>query len=245
MPSLRLLPLFALLFAVVVLVRLPAAWVVPALPASFDCESPTGTLWNGHCNTFRAGTLSLANLSWELLPGELLHAKLGVRARVQDPALQASGKALIGLQGRVQGYDLVARLGLPSPLAPGIPAGWSGVAELNVPRFVSQGTVLESAQGTLQLRDVRQARPAIEYGGFEWRVADTPLSEGQLRGVVRDLGGPLKLQGTLSVGLQGSFDLNVRVAAAPSAAEALEQSLQQLGAPDAQGYRSLLAAGTF
>lgn len=245
MPSLRILLLVALLFLAVVLLRLPAAWVVGALPAPLVCEAPRGTAWNGQCGALRVGNTSLSNLSWQLLPGELLHAKLGVRAQLDDPALQASGKALLGLQRHLQGYDLVVKMSLPSALAPGTPTGWTGRMELDLPRFEAQGMALRSVHGVVQLRDLQQARPRIDFGSFEWQLADGPISDGQLRGTLRALGGPLRLQGTLVVGLQGSFDLDARVAAAADAGEALQHTLRQLSPADAEGFHPLLASGTF
>jgi hypothetical protein len=245
MPSVRVLLLVMLLFMLVVILRLPAAWVAHALPAPLVCGSPAGTAWNGRCDTLRIGTLSLANLSWELLPDELLHGKLGMRARLDDVALQASGKALVSLRRHVQAYDLVAHLPLPSALAPGMPLGWSGMLELDLPRLETQGATLQSLRGAVRLSPLQQTQPPVDYGGFEWQLADGALHDGHLSGAVHDLGGPTRLQGTLSVGLKGDYDLNARIAAGPGADEALQQSLQQLGAADAQGFRPLLAAGTF
>ena len=68
----RALLLIALLFLIVLAARLPAAWAVRWLPATLSCESADVTVWNGHCATLRAGGRSLADLSWHVLPGELL-----------------------------------------------------------------------------------------------------------------------------------------------------------------------------
>jgi len=244
MPSLRALSLLVFLFMLVVLVRLPASWITHALPARLSCDSPSGTVWNGRCDTVHVDALALRNLTWELLPGELLHAKLGVRLRLDDPLLQASGKALLNPKRHVQGYDLLARLPLPSALAKGMPAGWSGLLELDIPRFEVQGDTLEAATGTVRLRQLRQAQPAIAYGSFEWRLEQGALADGHLSGALQDLGDGVRLQGRLSVGLKGDYDLNAKAAAAPGASEALQQLLQQLGPVDAQGFHPLLAAGT-
>ncbi len=244
MPSLRAFMLIAVLFLLVVLLRLPAAWVVPLLPRPLVCEAPAGTAWNGSCGSLRVDTLALANLSWQVLPGELLHAKLGVRAQLGDPAVQASGKALLGLQGHVQGYDLVAKLALPSALAVGVPPGWNALLEVDLPRFEAQGATLQAVSGVVRLRELQQLQPRIAYGSFEWQLADGALRDGHVSGALRDLGGPARLLGTLTVGLQGDYDLNARLAASPGGGDSLQQSLQQLGPADAQGFHPLLAAGT-
>jgi hypothetical protein len=244
MPSLRAFVLIAVLFLLVVLLRLPAAWVVPMLPLSLTCEAPTGTIWNGSCGGLRVNTLSLAALSWQVIPGELLHGKLGVHLQLADAAVQASGKALLNLKGHVQGYDLIAKLPVPGALATGVPPGWSALLEFDLPRVESAGATLQSVHGVVRLRELQLAQPRADYGSFEWQLADDALRAGRVSGALRDLGGPVRLQGTLTVGLKGDYDLNAKLAAGPGAGDSLQQSLQQLGPGDEQGFRPLLAAGT-
>lgn len=244
MPSLRVMLLVAALFTVVVLLRLPAAWVTPLLPDRVQCESPSGTAWNGRCATLIVDARPLANASWELLPDELLHGKIGLRLKIDDASLQASAKVLLALKGRVQCYDLLLRLPLPSPLAPGTPPGWSATLELDLPRLEARGEQLQSISGTVRVRQLQQAQPRIDFGGFEWLLAEGALANGRVSGAVRDLGGPLRLQGTLTAGLKGDYDLDARAAAGPGADDTLQRALQQMGPADPQGFHSLLVAGT-
>ena len=244
MPSRRTLALVPLLFLGAVVLRLPAGWVTPLLPDSVACEAPGGTAWRGTCARMKAGGLTVTNVAWQLLPGELLHGKLGLSVQVADPAAQGSAKLLLGSGGRMQVYDLLARLPVPSALAAGIPPGWTGLLDAEVPQFELQGTTLRAVRGALRLRDLQQSQPHIDYGSFEWQFGPAAPSDGRLQGPLRDLGGTTRLQGTLALALNGGYDLNAKVAAAAGAGEALQQALQQLGPADAEGFHPLLAAGT-
>ena len=244
MPKLGGWLLIAAVFLLALLWRLPASWATHLLPDTARCESPVGTLWSGQCARLHVAGVAVRDVSWELLPSELLHGKLGVRARLHDPSLEASAKALVNLHGAIQGYDLLARLPLPNVLVPALPAGWSGTLSLDLPRFAAADGALQSVTGHARLQDLQQATPRADLGGFEWQLDDGALKDGRLTGTLRDLGGAVRLQGTLMVGLRGEYDLNARLAAADGATDTVRQMLDGLGPADPQGFRGLAIAGS-
>lgn len=244
MPRLRTWLLIAALFLMVLAWRLPASWAMHLLPANAQCESPAGTVWDGQCERLHVAGIGLRNVSWQLLPGEFLHGKLGVRAQLHDPSLDASAKALVNVHGAVQGYDLLARVPMPNVLVPALPSGWSGQLAIDLPRFAAADGRLQSVSGRVRLQELQQAAPHAELGGFEWQLPETASSDGRFSGPLRDLGGPVRLQGTLTVTLRGEYDLNARIAAAEGASDTVRQMLEGLGPPDPQGFRTLAAAGS-
>jgi hypothetical protein len=72
-----------------------------------------------------------------------------------------------------------------------------------------------------------------------------PGGDGEPVGQIKDLGGPLSLQGTLRFPRQGGYDLEGFVATRPEAAPELINNLRFLGSPDASGRRQFTMTGTF
>jgi hypothetical protein len=244
MPGLRGWLLIAVLFLLALAWRLPASWATAMLPDNSQCEVPGGTVWAGQCERLHVSGFALRNVSWQVLPEELLHGKLGVRAQVHDPLLDGSAKALVTVHGAVQGYDLLARLPLPSALVPALPAGWSGTLNLDLPRFSAVAGRLQSLSGRARLQDLQQAAPQADLGSFEWQLDDGAFKDSRLHGPLRDLGGPVRLQGTLMVGLSGEYDLDARLRAADGASDTVRQMLDSLSPADAQGFYALAVAGS-
>lgn len=244
MPSIRTALGIAVLFLVVVVLRLPARWITNHLPAPLACESPGGTVWNGQCARLRVGKVVLPGFSWEVLPRELLHARLGVSLQLEDALVHAKAKVLVDRKLGIEGHDLVAQLSLPNSMASGMPAGWAGLLELEVPQFEFRAGTLTSVAGLARLRNLQQLVPRLTYGSYEWRLSNPALVNGRISGALSDLGGPVRLKGNLTIDLQGSFDLNASTAAAPGSMEMIEQALMQLGPADPQGFHDLRVAGS-
>jgi hypothetical protein len=67
---------------------------------------------------------------------------------------------------------------------------------------------------------------------------------GEIVGELRDLEGPLQVDGTLHIQSSG-YDLLGRARPLGASSDALTTTLQQLGPPDDQGYRQFSIEGTF
>jgi hypothetical protein len=67
-----------------------------------------------------------------------------------------------------------------------------------------------------------------------------------MNGQLRDLEGPLEVNGQLTLQQSGSYEVNGTVASRASASEDLNKTLQLfLGPADAQGRRTFSLAGSF
>jgi hypothetical protein len=67
----------------------------------------------------------------------------------------------------------------------------------------------------------------------------------QPTGDLRDVGGPLAVQGKLVLTPQPGYDLSGYVTPRPSANQALVNAIAFLGSPDAQGRRQFALSGTY
>jgi Type II secretion system (T2SS), protein N len=244
MPSRRAWVAIILLFFGLVLWRLPAHWLAGALPANVRCEDASGTVWAGQCAQLAAVGVVLQQVSWQLAPAELLHARIGGRLRIDDARLQADGQWSLGRAGDVQASAASARLTLPNPLVSAVPAGWSGQLQLQIDRAHLQQYRIIELLGRVQLTDLRQRQPPAEMGGYELLFAPGAAHGDVVDGTVRNLDGPLTLTGTLRLRPPGAYEFDGKVAVTAAASEELRRLVEQMGPADAQGQRVVSVAGT-
>ncbi|MBS0578694.1 MAG: type II secretion system protein N [Proteobacteria bacterium] len=233
-----------LAFAVILVVRLPASWVVPAPgKAPAGCMSAEGTLWSGSCSGLIVAGRPLGDLTWQLHPLRLLAGRLAAHVTLAGPALQGSADAEAGLRGHLVARNLDARLPLDPQLLPGLPGGVRGEAQLALPLAEVQGGILTALQGRIELHDLVSPDGPTHLGSY---VVDFPAATtGDIAGRVRDLDGPLSVDGMLRLTRQGGFDIQGTVAPRPGAPAELTANLNFLGRPDAAGRREFSLTGTY
>jgi Type II secretion system (T2SS), protein N len=237
--------LMAAIFVITVLVRLPAGVLPLLLPASVHCQSPSGTLWQGSCRELGSGTLALSDVRWTLHPLALLRAHLLLDLQSDDA--RAAGQAQLALHGNgdLQIQGLNATLPLQGGLS-ALPPGWSGALQLAIDQASVQGGKLTAMAGTITARQLHSENPPAELGSFQLQFPsrDGTGAATPIMGTLRDLEGPLSLQGQLQLLSTGAYELSGTVAARDSSSADLRQMLQLLGPPDAQGRHTFSLAGT-
>jgi general secretion pathway protein N len=233
-----------LAFAAVLLARLPADWIVPSGPrAPFACAALEGTLWSGTCSGLMLQGRPFGEFSWELRPLTLLRGRLGAHLTLSAPAVQAAADADVGLGGTVTARNVRADLTLDPKLLPGMPPQLHGQAHLDLSLVRVKGGALTELKGTIEAHDLEdRAGSVTPLGSYAVRFAG---GDGEPVGQIRDLGGPLSLQGTLRLPRQGGYDLEGTVATRPEASPELISNLRFLGSPDASGRRQFTMTGTF
>ena len=231
-------------FALTLLIRLPADVVTWLLPRSIACESPGGTLWHGGCAEVRSGTLALADVGWTLHPLSLLRAQAALDVNSNDPRARGSAQLTLHFNGDLEVAALNGSLPLEGGVVP-VPAGWSGVLDLGVDRASLRDGHVSALQGTLTARSLRMAHPGTDLGSFELTFPAAPVGDAPMLGTLRDLGGPLSLAGQLQLRRDGAFELDGTVAPRDVPSADLQQVLNLLGPPDAAGRHPVSFAGTY
>ncbi|MEP7312104.1 MAG: type II secretion system protein N [Pseudomonadota bacterium] len=237
-------------FAAVLLIRLPLSWATHLLPRSVSCEEPSGSLWNGQCRSLRlqrsatAPPLLLGATHWRLRPLALLRAQLAANVQVQREGAQAEALVVLGLGGSIVLRGLQAQAPLDPTLMPGVPANWRGLLQVRDGNLRWRNGELQALAGVVTARDLTAQGPrATQYGSYELSftpaVGGPELPPGQLR----DLGGPLQVDGTVQLTPAMAWELNGHVLARADADAQLARELQYLGSPDAQGRRAFSARG--
>ena len=233
-----------LAFAAIILARLPAAWILPASGrAAVGCTGVDGTLWSGSCAGLFVQRKPFGDLTWELKPRRLLAGRLAAHLTLSSPLGQGSAEAELGLSGQLIAHDLNADLPLDPRLMPGLPPGLRGQAHLALALVALEAGTLKRLEGRIEVRDLQDLDGrATRLGSYAATFAPTA---GEPTGVIKDLDGPLSVEGTLRLTRQGGFEVQGTVAPRPGAPAELTDNLRFLGSPDASGRRQFALSGTF
>lgn len=244
----QLWPLAALgivAYLVFALVTLPASVLTSRLvPHGIVAAGVDGTVWNGRAQVLQAGNTHLGSVTWKLHAASLFLARLQADVRLTRVDGFAQTNLTAGTSGRIDLSQLTASLPL-SALPPGAtPGGWDGTIDLKLPELsVEQGWPTR-IEGTIEIRDLTgPARRPANMGSYKVTFPAAQTGK-ELAGALTDLGGPLQITGSLRLKPDRSYLIEGLVATRPDAPKAISDSLQYLGAPDAQGRRPFSLAGT-
>lgn len=245
MPNRTLVILGAVLFALTVLVRAPASWLTGALPKSVECQQAGGSIWRGGCGQLRVAGAALSDVRWQLHPWALLGGHLELAVQSADVRAPATATLALGFGGHHNVRDLHADLPIDTGFLPLFPSGWSGRLQLALARLEFSAGRLAAIHGSVTARSLAQIHPAMPFGSYELRFADTERKDGAISGELRDLDGPLAVTGTLLVRNGSEYVLSGSAAARADANAELAKAVEFLGPPDAQGRRQYSLAGSF
>jgi len=242
----RTLTIMALaLFALTVVARAPARWLVAFAPRAIECQLPTGSAWQGECARLRAPGLELAALSWRLHPWSLLRGRFELEVHSADARAPGVATIAIGFGRTLSVRDLRADVPLDSGFLPLFPAGWTGQLRLELAVVEFTAGRLSALRGTIVASSLQQKNPAMPFGSFELQFAGAARTDGVIVGNLRDLGGPLAVSGTLTIRNGHDYELAGLAAARADATPELAKAVEFLGPADAQGRRAYSLAGTF
>jgi general secretion pathway protein N len=233
--------LAAAAFAVIVLTRLPASWVMPAGgSAGFTCASVDGSLWSGACTGLVVQRAALGDLTWDLKPAQLLTGALAARVTLAHGPISLRADVALGLGHRLTLRNLSADLPIDHRTLPQVPRELSGTLHVDLALArIEKGAVTE-LQGRLEAHDLLDSRDrATPLGSYALSFPGPDLT-----GQLQDLGGPLAVSGTVRLTPAPGYAVQGLVAARPGAPPELVNNLQYLGSADAQGRRPFSMAGT-
>jgi len=241
--SLWIALLAAVAFVVIVLARMPAAWVVPARGPQWACASIDGSLWGGTCAGLTVSGTPLGDMSWELHPQRLLAGRLAAHLTLSHGPGDAAADVELTFGQRLTARNVLADLPLDPALLPSVPANLHGRAHLELALVELQRGVIRQLQGRIEARNLEE-RSGNNTALGSYSVS-FPGGSGDPVGTLRDLEGPLALEGTLRLTPAPGFELEGVIAARHGAPPELVNSLRFLGSPDATGRRPFSLSGTF
>ena len=236
--------LAAVAFAAILLARMPAAWIIPAGGVrGCACAGVDGSLWSGVCTALTVQRTPVGDVSWELHPWRLLLGELAAHIAVTRGAGNLDAEVELRFGQQVTVRHAVADLPLDPALIPGLPADLHGRAHLDLALAQFEHGVITALQGRIEARDLEdRSGAATPLGSY---LVTFPGGPGEPTGKLRDLDGPLAVEGTLRLTRQPGFELEGLVAARAGATPELVNNIRYLGSPDATGRRPFSVAGTF
>ena len=230
-------------FVLILLVRFPAQWAVGALPRDTQCEQLDGTLWAGGCSGLTTQGNRLGDLTWTLHPLRLLAGSLALDLNLTQPAtsMAASAHVECSLGGTLAARNVHAHLMLDHSLFKQLPPSMHGYLDAELAALRWDGKRITALQGQIDVRGL-EADQTTPLGDYRLSFPGGP---GEPVGALKDIGGPLAVEGTLRLTPEPGYVVAGVVAARPSAPPQLAQQIRYLGSPDAEGRRPFSFAGTF
>jgi general secretion pathway protein N len=230
-------------YVVFAIATLPAQLLISRLSPFIAAAGVHGTVWNGDAQVVQSGSTRIGSVSWKLRALPLLLGRLQGDFKVTRVDGFAQGTFKARLSGAVEFGDLTASVPL-SVFSAG-PGGWVGTVNARMARLSLDAGWPVAAEGSVEVLDLTgPARQPANLGGY--KILFPPGTSGpDLVGALSDMGGPLNLAGNLQLKPDRSYVLEGAVATRPEAPKSISDSLQYLGAPDADGRRPFSIAGTF
>ncbi len=237
-------------FAAILVARMPASWVIPTPPAKVACGARDGTLWSGSCGGLTFKGRPVGDVTWELHPLRLLAGKVAAHLTLTRTG---TGTAQTDVESDFSGKNVTLRnmkadFRMDPPLMTQVHLDLHGRAQVDLQMARFQNGTLAALQGRVEAHDLSQSGGSpggLGSYSLTFPGNTTPPPKGELR----DLGGPLAVEGEVTImpqpGGVADFIVQGLVAPRPSAPPSLANELKMLGTPDAQGRRPFSIENSF
>jgi general secretion pathway protein N len=180
---------------------LPASIVTHFLPKGVEAQDLSGSIWHGAAANVRALGHDVGGVEWQLRPIALLRLQLKTDLHWAHRGIGLAGSAVIDRAGvtvtNVHGGGPIEDLG-----DLGLESGWRGNAEIAIDELSTDLTRILSARGQIKIEDL--AGPTVAGGAdlgnyvLQWG-SHAVDPKGVVTGELQDAGGPLQVQGTLTL----------------------------------------------
>jgi general secretion pathway protein N len=218
-------------------------------PSGIAFAGVAGTLWNGSAASCSVNGFTVEAVRWRLSAAALFVGRVSadVEARIPDGFIAGNVTAT---PSSVQFTDLRGATSLPA-LAGVLPVrGMRGQASVTLEMLVLENGWPAAAVGELKLAGL-ESLPLISDGSGaylplgDYTVSFAPAPPGRLAATFVDNGGPLEVQGTLSLDASRAYTIDALVEPRAGAPEMLVEGLRIMTAePDAEGRRRLNLTGS-
>jgi general secretion pathway protein N len=233
------------------LVFLPASLALRwAGGTTLQASDVSGTLWEGEAGQLQVRGMTLTGLRWKLSTVRLFTGRLAGDIEGSIAGQPFRGTASLGTGG-TWSCDECEWRGTLATLQPLVNVrGLAGDVSLKMRTIDYRKGWFRRIAGTADVRNMPLALPGQAplqgaTGAFAARFDADPVGEkGVVEAEVRDLGGPLQVQGKLKLSPPGNYQFDGRMSARPGAPPELTNGLQVLGPRQADGSYSVTFAGS-
>lgn len=236
---------------VFLLSQMPASILFLALsPLNVQGFGVNGTVWNGSATIVNVGRQQIRNTEWDLAVGSLLLGRLGGDFKSEWGDGFAAGNGSLSVGGTIRLSELSA--GVNAKMASSLfslPAA-NGIVTVDIQQLVVANNWPQTLTGIAEVSGLYSTAlmgPSAATMALDLEIefdSETETAEGTITGRIKDTGGPVELNGTLTLTQPGNYDVNVIVKARPGAPAALQDNLKFIGTPDASGSRTFNLQGS-
>ncbi len=225
---------------------LPAEQLLGALRGQLKgvyLQNVGGTVWRGRIGQLQVADQRFEQVRWTTRPLSLLTGALAFDVAFDGVGRQGSGRIALGadgslaleaFSGRVAMMDIDHLLGIA-------PARLGGLLEFDLVRLELMGRHPRHAEGTVRWREAAVTVPvAMMLGDFR---LDLTTEGGVIKGVVKDEGGAIALDGVVTLQADGRYTFNGQIAARDSSNKMLAQGIRALGRPGPDGRVAVSYSG--
>ncbi len=179
----------------------PAGFIRHFLPPTVQADDLSGSVWHGAAGKFTVAGRDAGAVEWRIYPASLLRLALKVDLHwvhrgfgaVATAAIDRGSVTLSGVRGGGPIEDLQEF---------GVARGWRGTADIAIEELSTDYARILSARGDVKVTGLSAARLAAgaELGSYVLHLGDSAVgANGRITGQISDAGGPLQVQGTITV----------------------------------------------
>lgn len=205
------------------------------MPRGVHLYDVHGSVWDGGAGVAQIGRYRLAPLHWEYRPAGLLSGRVDVKFSFDAGPNHASAVVGVYRDGDIRlshvrvhtpAAELVKALRLPIVQV-------KGDFSARLAALTVENHRLQSLVGTVTWAGAEVTRPrSYVLGGLE---ADFKTEGGVVKGTLHDKGGPLQLQGLVTVKPDGSYQVNADLKNRDPHQADLTRILRRIGRPGPRG----------
>ena len=189
-----------------------------------------GSIWRGSAATLTIGHTDFSPVTWRFTPSSLLVLKLGFMVEALQPDGFVWTRVEVSPLGAIALRDLQAALPV-EPFSRTLRiGGLGGELDAHMTEVVLRTGWPRRLDGKVQIKRLRLNIPQTEQLG-NYVLTFSDQRDDPLVGEIRDMDGPLALEGTLTLTRDRSYLIEGLITPRPSASTQLGNALQFIGPP--------------
>jgi general secretion pathway protein N len=236
-------------YIIFILATIPAATVYaywkdtlgPKVP--FNAKHWSGSVWSGKAAEVMIGGKQIKSLSWQFHPFKLLMGslELGLEFEVKDGYLKgAAGRSIMGTRyiNDIEAWIPMSEIAALANLQTFMPAG---ALNVNLEKLELSQQALSSAVGDIEWNSA-EITLLNKMGLGDIQLKFDPADDG-IKGVLSDQGGPLQVDGLLTVSSKGAYAFTGALGLRDPQRTDLKNALRSLGRPGNDGKYKITRSG--